>query len=458
LAGAATYLYQDGARVWYATQPTVTKLAEDRAEQLKREPDKVYAELDERLRKDAQRARDEQRRRKDERFIVQVHVFPKSGADVPDDQEARLVVLPPEHAYTKDSASAAEVAANALLESRGNSPRLFRNSLVFLAADKARMQDLDEAARRYLAWQSIVEEANQLNLEPLQSRQAETQLKGAEGVMLGRIPETFQWLLVPAQGSPQAPVTLEATRLTGADALAVRASKKLAKSDLLVTSLGPTMLRKYLDEVPLWPDGHVSVRKLADYFATYIYLPRLADSDVLLNAINAGVALLTWPAESFAFADSFDEATGRYRGLRAGQNVAVTADSPGLLVKPDIARRQIDAETAQSSAPGGQGRVVAAAGSIAGTSTFAGVGTIVEPAPAVRRYFGTVMLDPTRVGRDAGRIAEEVIAHLVGQVGANVTVRLEIAADLPNGVSDQVKRTVIENGRTLKVEQGFDRE
>ena len=31
LAGAATYLYQDGPRYWYSTQPTVTKLAEDRA-------------------------------------------------------------------------------------------------------------------------------------------------------------------------------------------------------------------------------------------------------------------------------------------------------------------------------------------------------------------------------------------------------------------------------------------
>ena len=41
LAAAATYLYQDGPRAWYATQPTVTKLAEDRAEQLKRDPDKV---------------------------------------------------------------------------------------------------------------------------------------------------------------------------------------------------------------------------------------------------------------------------------------------------------------------------------------------------------------------------------------------------------------------------------
>ena len=45
LAAAAPYLYQDGPRFWYATQPTVTKLAEDRAEQLKRDPDKVAQEL-----------------------------------------------------------------------------------------------------------------------------------------------------------------------------------------------------------------------------------------------------------------------------------------------------------------------------------------------------------------------------------------------------------------------------
>jgi hypothetical protein len=52
LAGTATYLYQDGPRVWYSTQPTVTKLADDRAEQLKRDPDKVVQELDRRLRAD----------------------------------------------------------------------------------------------------------------------------------------------------------------------------------------------------------------------------------------------------------------------------------------------------------------------------------------------------------------------------------------------------------------------
>jgi hypothetical protein len=72
---------------------------------------------------------------------------------------------------------------------------------------------------------------------------------------------------------------------------------------------------------------------------------------------------------------------------------------------------------------------------------------------------GTVELDPERVGRDAGRIADEVISHLSGLVGANVTVTLEIEAEIPNGAPDNVVRTVTENSRTLKFKnQGFEKE
>ena len=76
-----------------------------------------------------------------------------------------------------------------------------------------------------------------------------------------------------------------------------------------------------------------------------------------------------------------------------------------------------------------------------------------EP-PAPRRYHGSVQLDPTRVGRDASQIAEEVIAHLVGLAGADVTVTVEIDARLPDGASEHVVRTVTENGRTLRFDDG----
>jgi hypothetical protein len=76
-----------------------------------------------------------------------------------------------------------------------------------------------------------------------------------------------------------------------------------------------------------------------------------------------------------------------------------------------------------------------------------------------RRYHGTVALDPARVGRGAGRIADEVIPHLAGQIGADVRVTLEIEATLPHGASDQVVRTVTEKSRTLKFgRHGFESE
>ena len=445
LAAAATYLYQDGPRAWYATQPTVTKLAEDRAEQLKRDPDKVAAELETRIRTDLKRPGD----------FARIHPLPRSGADVPDDLDARLVVLPADHPYSKDPDNAAEIAAKAILESRGNTPRLYRNTLVFLAADKVRLQDLDEAVRKYLAWASIAEEKDALNLDGHQARQAETQMKAAEGAVIARLPETYQWLLVPEQRKPTDPVVWGAMRLTGTEALAVRASKKLRNDELLIAHLGSTILRKHLDEVPLWRGDQVVIRQLVDDFARYLYLPRLAGPEVLIQAIRDGVALLTWRADTFAYAESYDEAGQRYRGLRGGQGVNVSPDDMGLLVKSDVAGRQLDAEVQPNEPPGPPSKP---------RDPEAPITPIAGPNPApvaaqFKRFHGTVRLNSARVGRDAGRIADEVIAHLTGQMGAEVTVTLEIAARLPNGASDQLVRTVTENGRTLKFDnQGFEKE
>ena len=68
-------------------------------------------------------------------------------------------------------------------------------------------------------------------------------------------------------------------------------------------------------------------------------------------------------------------------------------------------------------------------------------------------------LDPARAGRDAGRIADEVIAHLISLAGSDVKVTLEISAEFPSGAPDNVVRTVTENARTLKfTDHGFESE
>ena len=172
---------------------------------------------------------------------------------------------------------------------------------------------------------------------------------------------------------------------------------------------------------------------------------------------------MTWEQDAFAFADSYDKEAGRYRGLRVGQVVTLPdADTPGLLVQPDVAREQLDAESKKApgepTVPGGEPRPGAETGG--GGETGAG-GDITHPPKAAqpKRFHGTVELDATRVGRDASRIADEVISHVAGLVGAKVTVTLEIEAEIPSGAPDHVVRTVTENGRTLKfTSQGFEKE
>jgi hypothetical protein len=66
-----------------------------------------------------------------------------------------------------------------------------------------------------------------------------------------------------------------------------------------------------------------------------------------------------------------------------------------------------------------------------------------------RRLHNTEDLDPTRIGRDARQVAEEVVAHLSGLVGSEVRVTLEIDADIPSGGRENVVRIVTEDSRTL---------
>jgi len=449
LAASATYLYQDGPRVWYSTQATVTKLADDKAELLKRDPDRVAQELEKRVRADLRKMGGFKR----------VHAFPRVRGDVPDDMDARLVVLGAEEPYAKEADSPAEVKAKDILAWRGNEPRLYQNTLVFLALDKARLQDLDEALRRFLAWESIIAEKEHLNLDPHQVRQAETQLAGADAAVVGRLPEAYQWLLVPGQAGPRAAVAWEAIRLSGTEPLAERAYKRLQRDESLIPALAPTILRKHLDDVPLWRGDHVAVRQLEEDFARYPYLPRLAGPSVVDRAVEAGLGLLTWD-ETFGYADSFDDAAGRYRGLRAGQQVPLPeVGAPGLVVKPDVASRQIESDRKPVEPPAGQGDT---SGEPVATPPGGREGSTPPLPPAVRRlrrFHGSARLNATRVGRDAGQIAEEVIAHLEGLPGANVVVTIEIEATLPAGAPDQVVRTVTANAQSLKfTSQGFEEE
>jgi hypothetical protein len=454
LTNRATYLYVDGKRYWYSTQPTVTRLAEDRAGQLR--DDDVEEEIKKRLSQEARSKGD----------FRKVHAC-REGADIVDEREAALVILGPEFPHrSKDAGSAARKEAASILESRGNSPRNYRNALVFLAPDVNRLRELEDAVRQYLAWTSIWEEREALNLDPFQAKQAETKRKGADDTVKGRIPETYQWLLAPGllNQDPKGEVEWSEYKLTGQDTLAVRASKRLKTEGVLMVEMGGLNLKLELDRVPLWRGNHVGLKQLCEDFARYLYLPRLQDEKVLLDAVRDGVERLTWGSETFAYAEKHDEAKGRYIGLRAGKTTRIVVDDDSVLVKPEAAAAQIAADDAKAatqtgatSAPAGSPAAGAALASGSAIPTSEPGVSSTQPKRVLNRFHGSVSLDPIRLGRDASRIAEEVVQHLTGIVGANIEVTLEIHAELPDGASEKLVRDVTENCRTLKfTNYGFE--
>jgi hypothetical protein len=205
------------------------------------------------------------------------------------------------------------------------------------------------------------------------------------------------------------------------------------------------------------------VKQLVDDFAKYLYLPRVKNAQVILDAVQEGAARLTWRQDTFAYADSHDAAAGRYRGLEAGRRANVQMNSESVVVRPEVAAEQIEKEAAPR-APALPGTAAGDKTPVAGSPEVGEIATGASASPAgpsaarlLRRFHGSVNLDATRLSRDVDAIASSVVQHLAGLLDAKVKVTLEIEADLPSGTPENVVRTVTENCRTLKFNsQGFE--
>lgn len=454
LADTATHLYVDGSRYWYSTQPSVMRVAEDRA--VTQDPYDIYEEIKQRLRNESKQRGE----------FLGVHVAPNS-ADIPDESGIKLVVFGPEHSHGKsDEHSVARQLAEECLSKRGTSPRFHSNTLVFLAADRNRLDELQTAVRKYLAWKSVEKDIKELNLDVFQTNQVQSKVRSFEETVSLRIQETYTWLLVPGQSKPdadgvQSPIKWDEVRIqAGADSLAIRCWKKLKDQELVVKDYAGSLLRRELDSIPLWRGDHVSVKQLADDYSKYLYLQRLRDNQTLIGSIKDGLLSTAWETETFAYADGFDEANGRYLGLRTFDAVEPALSSSALVVKPSAARRQIDADRAKATVSQGSKLEAGLAGSVGGEEAAITSGgsqlavserTVVQERSAIpRRYYGSVTIDATRLSREIGKISDEVISHLAGLVGAKVEVTIEVQAEIANGVPEHVVRTVLENARTLK--------
>ena len=447
LGDRATYFYSGSGKYWYDLQPNITRTAKDQAERLHKED--VWAEIVKRLQGQGRTRGD----------FAGVHVCPETNADIPDTDEARLVILHPKVAHKGKSESAAKAFAQKATEQRGSANRTNRNTIVYLAADEARLEELDAATRDYLGWTHVLANEADLDLTQNQKNQAAQRQAQADQTVTARLLQSFTWALVPTQPDPGSPFLIRETKVEGqSESLAERVSRRLGNDGDLSTRQAAATIRLAINKVPqIWKDGHVTLGALWGLYAQYPYMPRLRDRKVL----NEGIVDLPmiWVTDAFALATGLDEAAGRYIGLWTpdDKGPAPVATDTLLLVRPDVASKQREAESAAKASPEEQlAELVDQHGGPTTHDPSAPKVDIVFTKPKTR-FYGVKTLNSDKIAMDFKNIADEVIANLRAADGTALTVRIEIEATNLVGFEDGKVRTVSENARTLKFDQsGFE--
>lgn len=456
-AERAVYLYEEAGRYWLAPQPTLNKLADDRARALS--PEEVDADIVRMLREEG----------KTRGGFARVHAALDDPTDADDTMELGLVILGPVHAHAGRAAEdgpATRAVADALLR-RGGAQRKYRNTLVFLAADVGSLEQVRAATRKALAWESILKDAEAgLELTASQRRDAADKVRSGRQGALDALRAAWSHGLYPvktADGTPDPkplvtprPFVIEHVAVSGRIGnrpIPVAAFEKFEKDGIVTKALGPESFWHRLKD--LWPADapHLAVTEVATWFASYVYLDRLRDRVVLSGAIEAAVARTDPP---FALARLKEDGSG-YRDISLRRTVAVSFDSNLVLLRREEAERLL-AAPAPAAASFGSRQVATLA-----TDSTVLAGRL-EPQPAgapavtvdtqktLTRFYGSLDLDPNRPVAKLGSVVDGVLSELARPGGARVRLVLEIHAEAPGGFPEDVVAVVRDNMKTL----GFD--
>ena len=101
--------------------------------------------------------------------------------------------------------ASAQAFARDALSTKGSAQRRHRNAVVFLAPDARRMEELEAAAREYLAWKRIAGRAKELDLTPSQVTLAETRQAENDRAVTQRIDTSYMWVIFPSQPNADRP-------------------------------------------------------------------------------------------------------------------------------------------------------------------------------------------------------------------------------------------------------------
>jgi predicted AAA+ superfamily ATPase len=432
------YLTGADERFWFDTRPNLRREMEERKRRLN-DRDQILPEIKRLLERNLGRG-----------FFNGIHVMPATSGDVPDDYGLRLVVLPPTANVDADPDGPPAYAAE-ILTWRGDQPRQKQNRIIFLMANEELRARLRDEVAVSLAWRSLKEDADaaRANLDRLQMNQVRREIEQTDKHLPHTLRATYNKLLLPEQdldsNAKPGPVRWVTARVdSGRPNLIAQVQAALTANEWVIEEWAPIHLQTVLKQW-YWRGGQseVGATQVWRESCQYLYMARLADSDVFRRAVEKGLG----SEDFFGYADGKDRE--RYLGFRFGQSGQIDLTEKSLLIRPAAARAYRDQLQAVRTAAR-DGVAVDEAGSVTPPTKTSPA----EPAAidargsGFHRYFGTVDLDPLRAKIQFADAVDEVLAHLA-KAGANVSIHVDIQAISKEPFKPDAVRTVRENANTL---------
>lgn len=434
-----TFLNEGNNRWWLDVKPNLRREMEDRKRRFQNP--EVFDEVADVLRKVLGGG-----------SIAHHHVF-TPAADVPDDWDLRLVVLSPSAGWARTGPNPARDAAAGILRDRGGQPRVKQNRLLFLAADADQISLLKETVRALLAWRSIETDLNETRivLDNIQAKQVRQNKEQTRDTVLRLVRETYKWLVAPTQAVRKKDGALgeiewEAQALNpAAVGLGKEIDRVLAENEWVISQWAPVNLH-YLLKAWFWKDGIKDVKALEVWqkSCSYLYLPRLLNSNVMAHAIAAGA-----PSRDF-FGLASGKDGDRYLGFTLGQATSPFMDV-ALLIEPG---RAVAYEEATRPAAGDPTADPAGARLPAplhpdpvGTRPLPALPGIVLPT----HFWASAELDPVDASLKFANIMRELVELFSIRHGTKVTIKVDIDASDARGFDESTVRAARENARVLGI-------
>ena len=379
-----------------------------------------------------------------------VVLFPISSGDIPDSENVRLVILA--HDKSLRSRRAEEDLAGPfaldLLMNRGDAPRIRKNTLLFLAAARDQVRQLDTATRNFIAWQSIrTGERSISNLAGARQTQVYNSMRRYESEMSTTLVNAYRWALAPFQQDPQDASNIELSRwqisAQNTGQILESAFTKFLEEEALADKLSPDALQAILER-HIWSNrDHIAIDDLWELMAANVYMPRLRNKGVLLDCVREGV-----PEAKFGYAQSYTaDSDEQYENLRYGEESSGVAErGDGLLVNPVMAQMVKEQRRQGTGTPDAPDCVPGSDGDGDGD-------TPKEPppppgAPTVKRIQVNKVVQGQLSLDDLSPLRDEIVRTLMDG-GGEVTISVTISATNSSGFSESIARAVRENSEQL---------